>query len=185
MAAIMEPTELAGIPVRNHLVRSATWFGLCPPDGSLTEEICQRYEELARGGVGTIVTELTDVSEWNNAIGNNMRLYSDNLISDYRRLTDLAHSIGAVIMPQLNMNRYARTAAPHMIKSVNAMTADDIRDIRRLFVEAAVRAKKCGFDAVQLHLAYGWLLYRFINPRSNRRKDEYGGGIEGAHPPDP
>jgi 2,4-dienoyl-CoA reductase-like NADH-dependent reductase (Old Yellow Enzyme family) len=32
----------------------------------------------------------------------------------------------------------------------------------------------CGFDAVQLHLAYGWLLYRFLDPSSNHRTDAYG-----------
>ena len=79
MEKVTDPAELCGMRLKNHLVRSATWFGLCRPDGTLLPEMYERYETLAAGGVGMIITELTDVSEWNNAIGDNMRLYSDRL----------------------------------------------------------------------------------------------------------
>ena len=82
MEKVTDPAELCGMRLKNHLVRSATWFGLCRPDGTLLPEMYERYETLAAGGVGMIITELTDVSEWNNAIGDNMRLYSDRLIPD-------------------------------------------------------------------------------------------------------
>ena len=179
MKTIFDSAELAGLRLKNRLFRSATWIALCEPDGTPKEELYEIYRELAAGGVGTIFTELTDVSAWNTAMGDNMRLYSDDLIPAYARLAELIHQYGAVAIPQLNIYQYARSEAPHTIVDVDDLTEADLADIRRLYIEGAVRAAKCGFDGVQLHLAYGWLLYRFLNPARNHRTDAYGGGPEG------
>ena len=175
---LFEETELAGLTLKNRLFRSATWVALSQQDGSLTEELYSIYDELAAGGVGTIITELMDVSEFNAAIGTNMRLYNDKLIPQYQHLVELVHAHGVNIIPQLNMNLYARSKAPHEIVDINDMTMVDLADIRRLYVESAERAMRCGFDAIQLHLAYGWLLYRFLDPGTNHRTDAYGGSTE-------
>lgn len=176
--SIFDETTLAGMKLKNRLFRSATWVALTEPDGSLIEPLYDIYRELASGGVGTIITELTDVSEYDAAIGTNMRLYSDELIPQYRQLVEIVHAHGVNIIPQLNMNLYVCSKAPHEIVEIDEMTLEDIEDIKRLYVEAAIRADECGFDAVQLHLAYGWLLYRFLHPEANDRNDMYGGSTE-------
>lgn len=58
------------------------------------------------------------------------------------------------------------------------MSVQDIQTIIRAFTDAAVRAKKSGFDGVQIHVAHGFLLNQFLTPHYNRRSDEYGGSIE-------
>ena len=174
MLKILQPAELCGLHLKNRLFRSATWLALCRPDGTPTPELYQHYRQLAQGGIGTIITELTDVCERNNAIGNNMRLYTDALIPAYQQLVAIAHASGAAIIPQLNMYQYVRPGTGQQTLDVNALTPEDLAEIRQLYIAAAVRAKQCGFDAVQLHLAYGWLLYRFLNPYYNQRQDAYG-----------
>ena len=47
------------------------------------------------------------------------------------------------------------------------------------FIAAAVRAKKAGFDLVEVHCAHGYLLNDFVSPSANRRTDEFGGGTTG------
>lgn len=175
---IFDETSIGNMKIKNRLFRSATWVGLAKQDGSLTKELCEIYRQLALGGVGTIVTELIDVSEFNTAFGNNMRLSSDVNITQYSELTSMVHEYGAKIIPQLNIDQYAKNKFPHDIVDVNEMTKDDIKDVCQLFIEAAIRANKCDFDAIQLHLAYGWLLYRFLDPSYNKREDEYGGNIK-------
>jgi len=58
------------------------------------------------------------------------------------------------------------------------MTADQIDSVQESFGKAALRAKRAGFDMVELHGATGYLLSQFLSPRSNKRSDEYGGPLE-------
>ena len=57
------------------------------------------------------------------------------------------------------------------------MTLDDIRDIKRAWVQAAERAVTAGFDILEVHGAHGYLIHEFLSPASNRRTDEYGGSL--------
>jgi 2,4-dienoyl-CoA reductase-like NADH-dependent reductase (Old Yellow Enzyme family) len=67
---------------------------------------------------------------------------------------------------------FGRYAAPR------AMTAGDLIATREAFAAAARRADGLGADTVELHFAHGYLAHEFLSPLSNRREDEYGGGLE-------
>lgn len=58
------------------------------------------------------------------------------------------------------------------------LTVDDIRAVVGAFRDAARRAEQAGFEVVEIHMAHGYLLHQFLSPLSNRRTDEYGGGLE-------
>ncbi|NIR86420.1 NADH:flavin oxidoreductase, partial [Candidatus Bathyarchaeota archaeon] len=58
------------------------------------------------------------------------------------------------------------------------MTSKDIKDVIQSFVTSAERAKRAGFDGVQLHGAHGYLLSEFLSPHMNKRTDDYGGSAE-------
>ena len=53
----------------------------------------------------------------------------------------------------------------------------DIECIREAFVASTQRAVRIGFDAIELHMAHGYLLHSFVSPISNQRNDEYGGEL--------
>ena len=88
---IFEQVELNHISLKNRLVRSATWEGIAEPDGGLTEEAYKIYGELAKGGVGMIITGFTSVMTNDFYFDGMMRLSKDELIPQYRKLTDLIH----------------------------------------------------------------------------------------------
>src|SRR5690554_4854315 len=76
------------------------------------------------------------------------------------------------------------TIAPSAISQIEgerapvAMSADELNRIRDAFVDAAKRAVRLGFDAIELHGAHGYLLHQFLSPVANTRSDEYGGSLE-------
>ena len=60
-----------------------------------------------------------------------------------------------------------------------AMNEDDMARITAAFTDAAKRALRAGFDAIELHFAHGYLLHSFVSPLSNKRNDDYGGSLAG------
>jgi len=58
------------------------------------------------------------------------------------------------------------------------LTREEIQGLKVSMVKAALRAKRAGFDGVELHGAHGYLLGEFTSPYFNQRKDEYGGSPE-------
>ena len=58
------------------------------------------------------------------------------------------------------------------------MTIADMDGVRAAFVNAARRADRMGFEAIEIHNAHGYLLHEFLSPLSNQRTDAYGGSFE-------
>jgi len=65
-----------------------------------------------------------------------------------------------------------------LFETPKELSVDEIKQVIDRFATAAVRAKKAGFDAVELHAAHGYLLDEFISKLSNKRQDQYGGSLE-------
>jgi len=167
------------IELKNRLVRSATWEGIAKPDGSVTEEAYQIYEDLAKGGVGAIITGFTSVALHDYYFGGMMRLCDDALIPQYKRLTYIIHAEGVPVITQLALGAYYREVkGRHIQVEPDDMTAEEINYVINQFTSAAIRAEKTGFDGVQIHAAHFFFLSRFISPAVNHRTDEYGGSTE-------
>ena len=64
---------------------------------------------------------------------------------------------------------------PPSFENPKEMTKENIEETIEAYKEAAIRAVKCGFDAVEIHGAHGYLINQFNSPYSNKRADEYGG----------
>ena len=75
----------------------------------------------------------------------------------------------------------APSAVPHAEHepAPRALDGDDLARLRSDFASAAARAARLGFDAIELHMAHGYLLHQFLSPVANRRRDRYGGDFAG------
>lgn len=178
--------------LNNRFVRSATWEGMCEKDGRPTPKLASCYRDLAAGSVGLIITGYAFVRPDGKQLPGKMGIHTDDFDAAMRTLTQAVHSEGGKICIQLvhaGGQTTAETAgrrplAPSAVKveqfpeEPDAMTKEDIDEIVAAFGDAARRAKECGFDAVQLHAAHGYLINQFLSPLTNRRTDGYGGPVE-------
>ncbi|SHJ23204.1 2,4-dienoyl-CoA reductase [Desulfatibacillum alkenivorans DSM 16219] len=191
MSIMFETTRIGSLELNNRFVRSATWEGMAEKDGAMTPRLSQWNEDLAKGGVGLIIASHAYVSPEGQATPLQTGIYKDELIPGLREMVDRVHSHGGIIVQQLaHGGRYAQesmTGRPALMVSEwdgmdkmpgKVMTKDDIAGLAEKFGRAAARAKKAGFDGVQIHSGHGYLLSQFLSPAMNQRTDEYGGPIE-------
>ena len=101
MKHVFEKVRFGKMELKNRLIRSATWEGIAAPDGSVPEEAYAIYEELAKGGVGAVITGFTSVALHDYYFGGMMRLCDDALIPQYKKLTGLIHAEGVPVIAQL------------------------------------------------------------------------------------
>jgi 2,4-dienoyl-CoA reductase-like NADH-dependent reductase (Old Yellow Enzyme family) len=192
MAELFEQTEINGMNLKNRIVRSATWEGMCDNHGKPYEKLNNLYLDLARGGTGLIITGFAFVRPDGRQLLGKMGIHTDEFAEEFKKLTDKVHETDSKIVLQLahaggqtSTQMIGRQPlAPSAVKADQyqeipvELTKEDIKDIVTDFGEAARRAKNWGFDGVQFHSAHGYLINQFLSPHTNYRTDEYGGSIE-------
>lgn len=180
MKQIFEPVDLNHLHLKNRLVRSATWEGVAKRDGSPMPVAYDIYSELAKGGVGAIITGFTSVDINDVYFGGMMRLSDDSLIPAYQKLVNVIHAENVPVIAQLALGGYYRKNARDQMMQLepDALSEDQIADVIDMFRQAARRAKAAGYDGVQIHAAHFFFLSRFISPAVNHRTDKWGGSTE-------
>ena len=189
--SVFDETYLKHLKLKNRFFRGSVGDDALK-NGKITEEGFKLYDELSKNEVGTIFTGYTAVSDYNQFPNIDMfRLDKDEYIPEYKKLVELVHKNHANLFIQLvhiGINTfvdvdtvYGPSAVPlayNPKKIAKEMTKDDILRIENDFAEAALRAKKAGFDGVEIHGAHLYLISEFLSPLINHRTDEYGGSDE-------
>lgn len=188
MKHLFQSTALGNLRLRNRVVRSATWEGMADEQGRPTGALIGLMAELARNEVGLIITGHCYVRPEGQAGPRQMGVHDDAHLTELGEMAGAVHKAGGAIVLQLahggvNALDSGSAIGPSAVttasgKNCRAMTRQDIAQIVTAFGAAALRAKKSGFDGVQIHAAHGYLLSEFLSPYFNKRQDEYGGSIE-------
>ncbi len=187
---LFEPIEIGGIEVKNRIVMPAGETNFHTPEGGVTDRLVEFYRERAKGGVGFAVVGIAKIEP--HFFGG-LAAHDDRFIPDLKRIADVFHEYDVPCALQLwHPGRYEisfepdrQPVAPSPIpppiftkKVPKELTKEEILKIEEEFADAAVRAKKAGFDAVELIGSAGYLIAQFFSPATNKRTDEYGGSLE-------
>jgi len=189
-----QPMSIGPVSLRNRVIRSATHEGMAEKDGCPTKKLRELYLRLAKGGVGAIITGYAGVEQNGKCPLHHMLMIDqDRFIGPYHAITEGVHGVDAPIFLQIaHSGRETRsritgmpTVAPSAIRDKfysedmpKELTGGEIEGIIESFVKAIGRARRAGFDGVQLHAAHGYLLSQFLSPYTNRRTDQWGGTTE-------
>lgn len=192
MESLFDKTNILNMELKNRFFRGALWEALADEKGHMTQELWSIYEELAKGGAGTIITGYAFVTEHEQPNPRMMGIYDDSFISEYKKFTDMVHSNGANIIMQIVYGGFMTTfnvgertiwGPSNAVNEVTGTAAkeiskDEIKYLVKRYADAALRVKQSGFDGVEIHAGHGYLLSQFLSPYYNKRNDEYGGTME-------
>ena len=192
MKYMYQPLQIGPMTVNNRYMVPPMSNNYAIATGELSDLSLAYYRERAKGGFGLITVEATVIDPTAKGGPRKHCLFDDSQIDALRRTADACHTYGAKIMVQLQQAgpEGSAKAAGHPLKSASRvqascnkdipleMTREQIYDLVELYGDAAVRAKKAGVDAVEIHMAHGYLVSSFISPQTNKRLDEFGGCFE-------
>src|SRR5712691_4889590 len=203
-STLFSPIRLGCVELDNRIV-VAPMCQYSAADGCATDWHFAHLGMLANSGAGLVIVEATHVERHGRITHGCMGLYSDESEAALKRIVDFCCRAGnAKLGIQLaHAGRKAsvqrpwegggplkagqdpwETIAPSALPfgpgwhTPRAMAADDFARVRGAFGAAAQRAVRIGFDAIELHMAHGYLAHSFMSPISNRRTDQYGGSPE-------
>jgi len=164
-------------------------------DGAPSARMAAYHEARAAGGAALIIMESARMHDTALSDGPILDLSRDDVIAGYARVADAVKRHGAVLFGQLShpgrVNARIRDGVRHPTYSASASRDDrfgsiprplskmQIEDIVAGYGRSAARMAAAGLDGVEITASHGMLPAQFLNPRVNRRKDDYGGDLDG------
>lgn len=191
---LLRPGRINRMHMRNRIIAGPMEKSMADHDGSLNERYIAYSAERARGGAALITLESAYVSPEGRGNPYQVGCHADHVLPGLRRMAEAVREHGANLAMELNHGGRQSSAAVHHRRPLapspvassfmdagslpREMTEQDIRRVTADFARAAERCLRTGVDMIHLHGAHGYLLGQFLSPRSNRRRDDYGGSLE-------
>ena len=192
---LFSPIQLGDVTLKNRIIFLAHWTNYgnnhgYQEDGLASERLAMHYIERARGGAGLVcVTQsVSPTGQMGRTMVNAHDARNEKV---FRWMCDEIHRYGGKVFGQFNhcghtscMQRppllYAPTQmpGPHCYVNTKELEIEEMEEIKKYYVQAAVYEKEWGFDGMELKIAHDGLLRTFISPYLNRRTDQYGGSFE-------
>lgn len=196
MSNLFEQANIGNKQLRNRFIRSGTWMRKAADDGALTPELIAEYRKLTEGNLGMVIAGYARVNSKERANNKMIGMYDDKFIPELQAFTQMFHDNGTLVGIQIAMGgtqvHYQgkvdwdiMSPSPAVVTrvdeeqneytiTVDEMNQEQIDAVIADYVSAARRVKAANFDLVQLHAAHGYFLSQWMNPKLNRRTDEYG-----------
>lgn len=162
--------------------------------GVPTEQMVAYHEARAAGGAGLIITEAARVHDTALSAAPAIDASTDACIPGYQKIADAVHRHGGLVFGQASHSgrandrlRNGMRDVPYSASAVpderfhnmpREMSLELIEEVVEAYGTGAARLIKGGLDGVETTASHGVLAAQFMNPRSNRRTDKYGGSLE-------
>ena len=191
---VFSPATLAGLPLRNRLIKAATSEGMTPA-GMPGDALADLHTRIAEGGIGMTTLAYCAVEPDGRLHEAQMHIH-EAIAPQLRALADRVHGAGVKLCGQMahaggftknrNLSRkrplgpsrgFNKYGAAKGLVFSDAMSTQDIDQLVQAYGRAAGLMAEMGFDALEIHFGHGYSLSQFINPRTNRRTDDYGGSL--------
>ena len=200
MAELNTPLKLGALELKNRVIMAPLTRSRATDERVPTAMMAEYYAQ--RASAGLIISEATVISEEANGYRNTPGLFTDAQVEGWKLVTNAVHEKGGLIVAQLW--HVGRVSDPELLNGETPVSASSVQQaghvsllrpkrpyvlprpleiseihaITEQYKQAAIRAKDAGFDGVELHGANGYLIDQFLQTKTNKREDEYGGSVE-------
>ena len=181
---LFTPIKLGNVEIKNRCVMAPMGVGFYSPDETWPKSEIRYFEERADGGMGMILTPFVRVHGSLASIPI-IGMYDDKFIPTHEDFVKRVHKRGAKTFMQIALTGgKLGSDGPSAIYSENyvvkprALTTAELEMLVAAFIKAAGRARKAGYDGVELHGAHTYLVGAMMSPALNKRTDKYGGSFE-------
>jgi len=159
--------NIKGITLKNRVVLPPmVRFSLIGKDGYVTEELVDWYERIALEGVGMIILEACCVAKDGKLRDNQIGIWNDSFIEGLTKIANICRKHKTPALIQLHHAGFKEEIA--------TVSEGKLDEILEEFIEAFHRAKKCGFDGIEIHGAHTYLISQLHSKLWNKRTDKYG-----------
>ncbi len=176
MKDIFDECRLGNLKLNSRIIRTGTWETETEEGGFLTPAVFERYEKIAKSGVGAIVSEIFALDFKDRFYPYSTNMNYKGFIKDYKMVSDIVHSYDVPILGQLAFFYY--DDGENQKVEANDISLDGIRKLQAEVIMAAKKFSFAGFDGIQINMGNNFYLARFMNPYFNQREDKYGGNTE-------
>jgi 2,4-dienoyl-CoA reductase-like NADH-dependent reductase (Old Yellow Enzyme family) len=200
MSRLFDPLQIGDLTVPNRIIMAPLTRKRAGVDRVPNAMMAEYYRQ--RAGAGLILSEATSVSPQGVGYRGTPGIWNDQQVEGWRQVTTQVHEAGGRMFLQLwHVGRISdpellggqlpvapsavaaaghvselRPKRPHPVP--RALETEEIPGIVDDFRRGAERAKAAGFDGVELHAANGYLIDQFLQDKTNKRSDRYGGSVE-------
>jgi 2,4-dienoyl-CoA reductase-like NADH-dependent reductase (Old Yellow Enzyme family)/thioredoxin reductase len=192
---LFEPGHIGKMMLKNRVIKAPQHTGLCNPDGSVTDRMLRYYKDVAMGGVSLVIVEYAWIdNDASRASPCQLGIAGIDHVPGLSLLAQTIQANGAKAAIQISHAGRQKFTLSRPIKAPSTvpweeiyaagcpapdvLTFEEIQQIIQSFGAAAKRAQTADFDMVEIHACHGYLISNFLSPRTNKRTDWYGGGLE-------
>ncbi len=188
------PARLNGLTLANRFIKAGTFEGMTP-GGKPSPALKQFHMQLASGGIAMTTIGYCAV-EADGRLHEHMMYMHDGIRAELRDLITAIQATGCKVSGQMGHGGgFSKNRALHRKRPLgpsfginllgvaqgmvfcDGMNDDDIKHFVQSYYDAAIFMKSVGFDALEIHFGHGYGLCQFLSPKTNRRKDQYGGSL--------
>ncbi|HEY9658758.1 MAG TPA: alkene reductase, partial [Allocoleopsis sp.] len=202
---LLSPFDLAGLPLRNRVVMAPLTRGRAGKERIPNALMAEYYAQ--RASVGLIISEGVTISKQANGWLNSPGIYSQEQAQAWKQVVNVVHAKGTSFFLQLwhtgrashssfqedaqlpvsasaiklNDDHIHTPIGKQPYETPRALETHEIPLVVEDYCQAARRAKYAGFDGVEIHAGYGYLIDEFLQSKTNQRTDQYGGSLENRY----
>jgi N-ethylmaleimide reductase len=201
MSKLFDPIRIGDLDLPNRIIMAPLTRSRAVGEARVPNALMAQYY-AQRASAGLILSEATAVMPQGVGYADTPGIWSDAQVEGWKKVTDAVHAAGGRIFLQLwHVGRISDPVflngdlpvAPSAVQPAGhvslvrpkrgyvtprALDIEEIPGIIAAFRKGAENAKRAGFDGVEIHGANGYLLDQFLQDKTNKRTDAYGGPIE-------